>query len=298
MSATSDDDIFKPARIEGGKAAKGSSPEAAELSLDSVVDFPNPDEEDEEFSLDQLSEAYAKVLRTGDQPSNPVPPATDSLSGNQGKLEMGGDQGAEETLSGLSRPAQLKVDREARDNAGCPITPESIVEALIFVGLPGNEPLTLKKLASLLRDVSPKEIKGIINQLNSRYEKDQSAFRIKLEAAAVKMVLDDSMLPFQQAFSRAFKGVKLNPATVEVLAIIAYNQPISREKIDDTRKRSSSAIVAQLVRRGLVTAVKNERSSQRTDYVTTEKFLNLFHLTDLSELPKGSDDADLDELLT
>jgi segregation and condensation protein B len=189
-------------------------------------------------------------------------------------------------------------DREVRDNAGIPITPESIVEAIVFVGLPGDDKLTLKKISSLLRDVSPKEIKAIIRQLNARYEKGQSAVRIKLDGTAVSMELDDSMLPFQQAFSRQNRGVRLNAATIEVLAIIAYNQPITREKIEETRKKASGAIVTQLVRRGLVAPLEQELGAPRQQLVTTEKFLSLFHLEELADLPKGTDVSDLDELLS
>jgi segregation and condensation protein B len=278
--------IDKAVENGGDQHADPSQKAESELQMTGADEdvFEQVDDDDDEFSLSQLSQAYAKLKRTEADPNVDASRSEEQRRNGQ----------ADSSSIGTATIGEM----EARDNAGCPVTPASIVEAIVFVGLPGDEKLTLKKISSLLRDVSPKEIKSIVKQLNDRYEMEQAAYRIVHHGESVSMDLHQSMLPFQQELSRQNKGVKLNAATIEVLAVVAYNQPITRDKIDETRRKSSGAILSQLIKRGLVTPIQGERSPQKQLLITTDKFLNLFQLADLTELPHASDLSDLDELLS
>jgi segregation and condensation protein B len=146
--------------------------------------------------------------------------------------------------------------------------------------------------------VTPKEIKTIVNQLNARYEREQAVYRIRFSEGAWCMELDDTMHSFQDSFLRKNKGVKLNTPTIEVLAIVAYNQPVSKTQIETIRKRPSGAFINQLVRRELLAELPGVSKSEATKYVTTDKFLAFFHLSELKDLPQSHEVEDLDELLS
>ena len=92
------------------------------------------------------------------------------------------------------------LDDEVNDDAVCPVSPESIVEAILFVGSPRDVKLTSRKIASVLRDVSPKDVAKIAKELNSRYEAENSAYRISSNKNELKLVLDQSLSKFQQEF--------------------------------------------------------------------------------------------------
>jgi segregation and condensation protein B len=259
------------------------------------------DDEEEEFSLSQLSQAYAKVLKGVSEPiSTPSAPDLENSSklGDATRIVSGKDshRTAADT-DGIATFVRL-VDQDAKDNAGCPITPDSIVEALLFVGVSADFKLTSKKIASYLRDVPPKEIRYIIHRLNERYEREQAVYRIKFLDGAWYLELDEAMQAFQHSYLRKNKGVKLNAATIEVLAIVAYNQPVTRDQVESIRKRPSGSFLNQLVRRELVAEVAAVSKSEPKKYVTTDKFLAFFHLSELKDLPQSHEVADLDELLS
>ena len=136
---------------EGFPAPEGN-PSLVEQTAD---DAPHDDDADEEpeFSLSQLSEAYAQVIeeQTGQRP------VIDTPIGSSEPTEAVEEQ-------------ETQPDQHENDNAGCAITPETIVEAILFVGAPQGVKLTSRKIAAVLRDVSPKEVTQIVKQLNQRYQ--------------------------------------------------------------------------------------------------------------------------------
>jgi segregation and condensation protein B len=86
------------------------------------------------------------------------------------------------------------------------------------------------------------------------------------------------------------KEARLSQPALDVLALIAYRQPIAKADIDAIRGHDSSGIVRQLVRLGLVVVSRRGESGQReVSYGTTSRFLDLFDLTSLEDLPRLSD---------
>jgi segregation and condensation protein B len=252
------------------------------------------EDEEEEFSLDILSQAYAKVLKgTAEFAEAPQWETTEALAAKSPAAPAK----TSSPPSTATFPSDHLAQQDVKDNAGCPITPESIVEAIVFVGAAAGTTLTIKKIASLLRDVSPKEIKGIVKKLNERYEREQAVYRIHLSEGSLYLELDESMHRFQNVFLRKNKGVKLNASTIEVLAIVAYNQPVSREQIESIRKKPSGAYLNQLLRRELIAEILPEKKSGGKKFVTTEKFLAFFHLAELGDLPQSHEVSDLEDLI-
>lgn len=252
------------------------NPDDDEVDADDEVD-PDDDELDDEpeFSLTQLSEAYAEVIeaQTGVRPTVGVPES---------------DQGADET-------DEAEKD-ERSDDAACPISPESIVESILFVGAPRDVKLNSRKIASILRDVSPKEVTQIVRKLNQKYENENAAFRVKSDGGAFEMILDPALLDFQQEFFGRNRQVKLSQAAVEVMALVAYNQPITREQVDDLRNKPSGGVLKQLVKRQLLEQKPGEEDPKVKYFWTAERFLDLFQLESLADLPQTHDVADIAEL--
>lgn len=237
-----------------------------------------PDDDEEEFSLDQLGAAYARALSQG----NPV---SDSPA-------------AEETLRDSDQPEDPDpaIDEIDTDDTSCPVTPESIVESMLFVGTPCDVKLTTRKIAAALRDVSPKEVTQIVKRLNERYQEENAAYRIVNDQGHLKMELIEALESFRQEFFGRNKAAKLSQTAVDVLAVVAYNQPLTRAEIDSIRGKPSGAVLNQLVKRELLYIQPSEKKSVKKRYSTTDKFLDFFRLTDLDDLPQSHEASDYSEL--
>ncbi len=181
---------------------------------------------------------------------------------------------------------------EIDDDRIVPVTPETILEAMLFVGNPLNAPITPEIFSSLMRGVSVPEIHELVKELNIRYEADGCPWEIAWfeEEKGVFMQLRDSFEPLRENFYGKIRQAKLSQAAIDTLALIAYEQPLSMDEINQLRGASSASILAQLVRRQLLRTQKIRRGTKfMTVYYTTERFLKLFELESLSDLPQSED---------
>ena len=249
------------------------------------------EEADDELSLDRLSEAYAEVLRQQAGEDSEEGPSRGELVADKvaRREESDEDEDPEdadddEALDGLSD-----------DDAACPITPESIVESILFVGVPRGEKLTSKKIASVLRDVSPKEVRTIATKLNEQYERENAAYRISLDDKSIRMVVADDLLGLQNEYYGRNRKVTLSQSAIDILAVVAYRQPIGRDEIEKARNKSVGGVLNQLVRRDLLTTVPDRKNPKRKLFRTTKRFLDLFHLDELADLPQTQDVSDFEE---
>lgn len=249
--------------------------------LESQNPFESHDEEvEEEFSIDQLSEAYAKVLK--EQNGEPESPEEGTT--------------AEEEQETTEEPIEVAEESDVLDDAPCPVSPESILEAILFVGAPQGEKLTARKIAALMRDVSPKEIKQLSKVLNKRYESEGAAYRIVQEKTAYRMELSEAYREVKENFYGEIRIAKLSQPAVDVLAVVAYHQPVDRDQVDKIRIRPSGSILNQLVRRQLLDVQLTESKPVKKMYVTTDRFLKLFGLSSLQDLPQSHEVGSLDDI--
>ncbi|MBP5622061.1 MAG: SMC-Scp complex subunit ScpB [Thermoguttaceae bacterium] len=168
---------------------------------------------------------------------------------------------------------------------GAKIRPESILEAMLFVGNRDNNPLTLKSACELMRDVSESEAQEALFALNERYRRDGSPYRIVRDGEGYRMTLCQKYSDFVSRFNDKAREFKLSQTAVDVLSLIAYRQPIALEEILEVRNNAGSAL-AQLVKRELVTQEKQVLDKKKvTFYKTTNRFLKLFNLESLDDLP-------------
>lgn len=180
--------------------------------------------------------------------------------------------------------------REARggQSTTCEINPRSVVEAMLFVGRPDSGAYSSRELAAAMRGVSPAEIDTAIAELNAIYDEDRAPYAVEGTSAGYRLVLRGGFQRMRDKFYGTVREAKLSPAALEVLAIIAYNQPVSAERINELRNAPNGAAIATLVRRRIV---RLERAVEREKpvYSTTERFLKLFSLQSLEALPRSEE---------
>lgn len=260
------------------------------------------EDEAEELSLDQLSQAYAEVLRSQNvdrAPTDTLPrddepnDVSDRLDAQQQALVDLATSRREPTAPGLD-----PVEEDERDNAPCPIQPDTLLEAILFVGAPPDVKLTSRKIASVMRDVSPKEINQLVKQLNKRYETANAPYRIVSESGNLQLKLldDPELAQVRRQFYGEVRQARLSQAAVEVLSIVAYHQPVTREEVEKIRGKPSGALLNQLTRRLLVAFEVTDTKPRKRLYRTTERFLELFGLDSVDDLPQTSAATDLEEL--
>jgi segregation and condensation protein B len=88
------------------------------------------------------------------------------------------------------------------------------------------------------------------------------------------------------------KEVKLSQEALEVLALVAYRQPVSQQQIEEACKKNAGGLLRQLLRRELVVIERPDKKQKDVQYRTTARFLSLFGLADIDELPRA-DELDL-----
>ncbi|RMF85426.1 MAG: SMC-Scp complex subunit ScpB, partial [Planctomycetota bacterium] len=157
------------------------------------------------------------------------------------------------------------------------------IEALIFAS---DAPLSAKRIADLLQDVKPAQVREHVKTLNARYEQAGLTFRIEAIARGYQMMSLPEYRPWIARMHTQRDDTRLSPAALEALSIIAYKQPVIRADIDAIRGVNSGEVINRLRELGLVRVVgRAEIVGRPLLYGTTRKFLDTFGLADLDDLP-------------
>lgn len=233
------------------------------LGLD---DFSKPDD-DGGLSLESLSAAYAELI-------------------DRGRLPYAPDESAEEEEAGEEDAAEVADEPEERDRD---VSPRSILEAMLFVGNTENEALTSEQVAGFMRGVRAQEIDELVVELNEEYEELGCPYRIVAVGSGYLLQLKEAYRGLREKFYRRVREARLSQAAIDVLAIVAYRQPLTRDEVDKLRGRPSGGLLNQLVRRQLLRIERAEEKPRRPKYYTTPRFLDLFGLANLEELPQSHD---------
>ncbi|MBN1754981.1 SMC-Scp complex subunit ScpB [bacterium] len=160
------------------------------------------------------------------------------------------------------------------------------IEALIFAS---PEALSLEKLSEIT-GMKQGVIKDLVENLNESYEKEKRGFRIRFVAGGYQFFTIPSLSPYIKNLFQKRTQPQLTQASLEVLAVIAIMQPVTKPIVDVIRKIDSRHIIISLLEKGLVTIKGRENKPGRPFlYGTTFKFLQLFGLKDLNELPKADE---------
>jgi segregation and condensation protein B len=243
-----------------------NQPVSDTLGLD---EFGQPD--DAGLSLDELSQAYAALLAKGADPYAETPAHT-----------------VETPAVPLALEANPPTSSKAEDETYA-VTPKAILEAMLFVGHPTGEPLTSERIASLMRGVTPAEIDDLVGELNTEYEAAGAPYAIRSVDAGYRLELRPEFGPLRDVFHGRIRQARLSQAAIDCLAIVGYHQPASAEQINRLRGKPSQAILSQLVRRDLLSLERPADKKAQPLYRTTDRFLDLFGLENLAELPRSQD---------
>ena len=238
--------------------------------------MPNTDDstaDNGEPSLDQLSQAFAEAM--GRKSQGPDPNA---------KVVGAQEGGPESKLVDDVAP-----DSEPDANDACPISPQSVLEAILFVGHPDDTPITSRSVAALLRGVEPSEIDALVVSLNEDYTEQRIPLQIESVGAGYRLGLGEEFDHVRQRFYGRVREARLSRAAIDVLAVVAYNQPVTRQFVDDLVGGNSGRILNQLVRRQLLAQTTPEGQPRQKQYVTTDRFLALFGLSHLHDLPRSDE---------
>lgn len=218
-------------------------------------------------SLEELSNSFAKAISQSPSGILSSPPGTDD------EIE-------------IFDP----LEEESDNKSAVPISPLSIVEAVLMVGRPDGSPISATEIAALMRGVSDSEVDQLIGQLNDDYSANDRALRIVLVNGAYKMQLVEDLSGIRDQFLGPAKEIRLNQAAVDCLALVAYQPGISREKLDEQRGQGSGAILNQLVRRELLEVRREKKDNKfQPHYYPTPRLLDLAGLESLDDLPTVED---------
>ncbi len=188
---------------------------------------------------------------------------------------------AEEEVS-EENPTEEQVEDSKQDFSAEP-TVESVIEAVLFAS---DEPLSDARLAKIV-EVSTKQIRQCIATLNDKYDANNNAFRIEQIAGGYQMLTMTEYNHWLKKLVRVRDDSKLGPAALETLAIIAYKQPIIRADIEAIRGVAAGEMIRSLCYKGLVKIVgRAEVLGRPMLYGTTRRFLEVFGLNTLKDLPK------------
>lgn len=164
-----------------------------------------------------------------------------------------------------------------------------IIEALLFSS---NEPLPFNKIREIVdsfQQLKPRLLRDLINELQQEYLSQQRAFRLEEIAEGFLLRTCEEYGPFIDLINRNKRTEKLSQASAEVLAIIAYRQPITRPQIEAIRGVDCSGIVQNLLERQLIEPTgRLEAPGRPTLYETTKDFLRHFGLRSTDELATKS----------
>lgn len=256
------------------QAPAETQPEAPEQVDSSEQSEPLEPSEQAEVSSDLTDESLAEAPGQGSagdsesQPAEGAEPDADSAEESDAA-----DQGAGEELQEDLLPDGLPVRR--------------VIEALLFAT---DSPLPAAKIAQVLEQGTSRHVRGHIKVLNARYERTGSAFRIEEVAGGYQMLTLPAFQPWLAKLLRARAESRLSPTQMETLAIIAYKQPVLRADVEVIRGVAAGDVINRLRELGLVKIVgRAEDVGRPLLYGTTKKFLRVFGLGSLDDLPRVED---------
>ncbi len=162
---------------------------------------------------------------------------------------------------------------------------EGAIEAILYAA---GYPVKYEKIAEVL-GLDVKNTKKLISHMSSEYNKESSNRGIALLMfdEACQFCTKEQYAPYIREALGIRRGGNLSASSMEVLAIVAYNQPVTRTFIDQVRGVDSSYAVNSLIDKALITSCgRLDAPGRPMLYATTEKFLRVFGLRSLSELPE------------
>lgn len=157
------------------------------------------------------------------------------------------------------------------------------LEGLLFIV--GDEGLELAQIEEILQ-TTEEETKQILKTLVVEYSSDNRGIKLEILGNKFKLTTKKEHKEYYQKLLNSEVEEGLSQSALETLAIIAYNQPITRSEVDQARGVASSHILRRLMLKDLIKVTgKSDLPGRPNLYETTSNFLDYFGLSDISDLP-------------
>jgi segregation and condensation protein B len=159
---------------------------------------------------------------------------------------------------------------------------KAVVEALIFVS---DTPLSLGKIMEIIGDVEKEHIEGVVRGIEKDYRERNGGIYLSEVAGGFQFRTKEKCAPWIRQL-KAIRPKTLSQAALETIAVIAYRQPVMKSEIEMVRGVDVSGILRGLMEKNLVRIVgRKDVPGRPMIYGTTKRFLEVFGLKDLSDLP-------------
>lgn len=159
---------------------------------------------------------------------------------------------------------------------------DAVVEGLLYVQ--GDIGLTIKEITEIL-DIDEEEAKRVVLSLKNYYDENKRGLRISFLGNTIKLTTREEHKNYYTKLLEVPSNGLSNSA-IETLAVIAYNEPITRGEVDAFRGVDSSYVMRRLLAKGLIKECgKSDNPGRPTLYKTTDEFLDYFGLASKDELP-------------
>jgi segregation and condensation protein B len=192
-------------------------------------------------------------------------------------------------LEGLSQqhPARRFESAPAKQGDENPQRIETKLAQLETVLFLAFEPLSTRKLAKLAKLADGTEARTLLKQLNRRYDQRASAMQVVDVAGGVQLLTRPLLADWIRRLHGAGEELRLSAPALETLSVVAYRQPVLRAEIEAIRGVQCGEILRVLMERDLLRIVgRAEELGRPFQYGTTKKFLQVFGLRRLEQLPQ------------
>lgn len=161
--------------------------------------------------------------------------------------------------------------------------PSAVIEAIMFAA---GYPMRYDKLAEVL-SITPSEVKRLVSELAENYNTADRGIMVLLFPETCQFCTKEENMPYIKEALGIKRGGNLSASSMEVLAIVSYNQPVTRSFVDMVRGVDSSYAMNSLVDKGLIeTCGRLDAPGRPMLYGTTDKFLRVFGISSVNELPE------------
>lgn len=168
------------------------------------------------------------------------------------------------------------------------ITLEKVTAAIEAILYAAGHPVEYAKLSEVL-GLSERDVKSMIEAMSREYnsEKSKRGVLLLMYPDSCQFATKEEFLPYIREALGIKRGGNLSNSTMEALAVVAYNQPVTRAYVDAVRGVDSSYAMTSLIDKGLIESLSRLDAPGRPMlYTTTEKFLRVFGLSSLEDLPE------------
>lgn len=161
---------------------------------------------------------------------------------------------------------------------------KAVIEGLLFIS--GNDGITINEIAQVT-NLNNDEIKNILDELQNDLNNETRGIKLVYLGNHYKLTTKEEHKEYYQKLVNNEIDSNLSQSALETLAIIAYNQPITRIEIDEIRGVNSSYVIRKLLIKGLIEDIgRSELPGRPKQYVVTDLFLDHFGLESTDDLPE------------